>query len=280
MGATIARGRQASVCRPFYVPGMFRVYEPWECGNDGYPEVWHRCRECGGTGTEPVVMHSEEPAIACWSCEGAGSVKNLVRQHADFRCIRCHHPYRAGEDGVWVEEIVARDFVGKQVEDPGRLFDDLPEVAAKIGWTKGAKVGKTKRVQYSACDGRCDHPGPVRWRPDGEGWHPATHATNSEVRSLVDNGYRVEAAWRILTVHHLNGHKHDLRWWNLESLCQRCHLSVQSRVIMERRYPFDHSDWFKPYVAGFYAYKYEGRDISREEAEDRMDDLLKYELAV
>jgi len=64
------------------------------------------------------------------------------------------------------------------------------------------------------------------------------------------------------------------------SLCQRCHLSVQSRVIMERRYPFDHSDWFKPYVAGFYAYKYEGRDISREEAEDRMDDLLKYELAV
>jgi hypothetical protein len=40
-----------------------------------------------------------------------------------------------------------------------------------------------------------------------------------------------------------------------------------------------HSDWIKPYVAGFYAHKYEGRDITREEAESRLDELLAYELA-
>lgn len=32
--------------------------------------------------------------------------------------------------------------------------------------------------------------------------------------------------------------------------------------------------WFKPYVAGFYAHKYEGREITPQEAVSRMDELL------
>jgi hypothetical protein len=40
----------------------------------------------------------------------------------------------------------------------------------------------------------------------------------------------------------------------------------------------EHADWFKPYVAGFYAHKYEGRNITRQEAESRMAELLSYEL--
>lgn len=42
-------------------------------------------------------------------------------------------------------------------------------------------------------------------------------------------------------------------------------------------YFLEHSDWFKPYAAGFYAKKYEGRDITREEAAARLDELLRYE---
>lgn len=71
---------------------------------------------------------------------------------------------------------------------------------------------------------------------------------------------------RILTVHHLNGKKDDNRWWNLLALCQSCHLSVQSRVIPERPYLFDHSEWFLPYVCGFYAWYYGGIEITREQA--------------
>ena len=41
---------------------------------------------------------------------------------------------------------------------------------------------------------------------------------------------------------------------------------------------FEHSTWIKPYVAGFYASKYEGRNITRDEAMKRLDELLAYEL--
>lgn len=41
---------------------------------------------------------------------------------------------------------------------------------------------------------------------------------------------------------------------------------------------FEHSEWLKPYVAGFYAWKYEGKEITREEAIARMPELLAYEL--
>lgn len=72
--------------------------------------------------------------------------------------------------------------------------------------------------------------------------------------------------WRILTVHHLDGDKANNRWWNLLALCQRCHLSIQSRVIPERPWLLDHSPWFIPFVCGFYAHYYAGTDITREEA--------------
>jgi 5-methylcytosine-specific restriction endonuclease McrA len=85
--------------------------------------------------------------------------------------------------------------------------------------------------------------------------------------------HRVEG-WYILTVHHLDGDKANARWWNLRALCQRCHLSVQGRVMPERPYLFAHSAWFRPYVAGFYAYYHAGEDITREEAESNVDAYL------
>lgn len=85
------------------------------------------------------------------------------------------------------------------------------------------------------------------------------------------------AAGRMLTVHHLDMNKANSRWWNLVALCQACHLSVQARVVMARPYIFQHSEWFKPYAAGWYAFTYLGQDITREEAVARMDELLALE---
>lgn len=56
-----------------------------------------------------------------------------------------------------------------------------------------------------------------------------------------------------LTVHHLDINPANCEWWNLAALCQKCHLQIQAKVVMERPYMFEHSEWFKPYAAGYYA---------------------------
>ena len=62
----------------------------------------------------------------------------------------------------------------------------------------------------------------------------------------IENGY-------VLTVHHLDLDKSNCAWWNLAALCQRCHLHIQAKVVLERPWIFDHSEWFKPFAAGYYA---------------------------
>lgn len=81
----------------------------------------------------------------------------------------------------------------------------------------------------------------------------------------------------VLTVHHFDGQKDNCQWWNLLALCQRCHLSVQGRVDPEQPYMFEHAEWIKPYVAGFYADKYLGEDLTRAEIMKRLDELLAME---
>jgi hypothetical protein len=85
---------------------------------------------------------------------------------------------------------------------------------------------------------------------------------------------------RILTTHHFTGDKSNDEWWNLLALCQVCHLQIQGKVDPETPWFLPHSEWIKPYVAGFYAAKYEHRNITREEAIRRMDEILKHELRV
>jgi hypothetical protein len=84
---------------------------------------------------------------------------------------------------------------------------------------------------------------------------------------------------RILTTHHFDGDKANDEWWNLMALCQVCHLQVQGKVDPEVPFFLEHSEWAKPYVAAFYAKKYEGLLITREEAVARLDELLAYEFA-
>lgn len=88
-----------------------------------------------------------------------------------------------------------------------------------------------------------------------------------------------------LTVHHLDLSPENCAWWNIPALCQRCHLHIQSKVVMERGWMFDHSPWFKPYVAAYYGVQAgwlpQTRDyyeslllVRREFVESQMDQLL------
>lgn len=85
------------------------------------------------------------------------------------------------------------------------------------------------------------------------------------------------ASGHTLTVHHADNDKSNCDWSNLLCLCQKCHLSIQSRVVMDQIWPFEHSGWFKPFAAAHYARKYLGEVLSREEVEARLDELLALE---
>jgi hypothetical protein len=170
--------------------------------------------------------------------KGQPAIKAFVREQADHRCVRCGHPYRCGAHGGG---------------------------------------------QWSPCDSLCRHDGPLRVFY-GEDVEPvlipelsAGFVAADTIPIYAPEG-RVDAEWRVLTVHHLTGEKADCRWWNLAALCQRCHLQVQGRVRMEQVYPHEHSAWFRPYAAGYYAATYLGEDLTREQTLARLDELLALEL--
>jgi hypothetical protein len=171
-------------------------------------------------------------------------IPDLIREMRGHRCERCGHPYRKGDPGI------------------------------------------SERGEWSPCDGDCMHGLPFRYRGgEDEEWKVATTSWAIAGEGIFDTGpggqlmkrYDVEAQWRILTVHHLDSDKANCRWWNLVALCQRCHLRMQRAVVMDREYYFEHSEWFKPYAAGFYAFKYEGEELSRPETMNRLEYLLGYE---
>jgi len=82
-----------------------------------------------------------------------------------------------------------------------------------------------------------------------------------------------------LTVHHLDISPANCEWWNLAPLCQRCHLQIQAKVVMERTWMLPHSEWFKPYVAGYYA-KQHGQSTEREYVLAHIDELIALGQAV
>lgn len=80
---------------------------------------------------------------------------------------------------------------------------------------------------------------------------------------------------RVLTVHHLDGDKENCRWWNLPALCQVCHLQVQGKVKMDQAYLHPHTEWMRPYVAGYYAFAVLGEELTRRQVEGRLEELLR-----
>ncbi len=87
-----------------------------------------------------------------------------------------------------------------------------------------------------------------------------------------EHPHDIEAGY-VLTVHHLDGDKTNCAWWNLPPLCQRCHLTIQAKIVMNRIWLFPHSEWFRIYVAGYYA-RYFGYDDSRKNVELNIDFFL------
>lgn len=139
---------------------------------------------------------------------------------------------------------------------------------------------------------RCGHPN-GRWSQPGNDHHHAARLLTVTYGSTV-RVYEVEGggAWlrcyllrcdaqcthdprthdhRVLTVHHLDGVKANLAWWNLAALC---HLEIQGRVRMEQAYLHPHSEWFLAYVAGYYAATITGEQLTRLEVEQRLPELL------
>ncbi len=172
------------------------------------------------------------------------TIKHAVRAEAGHRCVRCKHPYYVKREGN-VTSTAGHERV-------------LPSTG--------------KRVQVSRCDDECRHGGPVIYYTSRTGWgdYDGPDETIAE---------EVYAVWRVLTVHHLDGDKANCRWWNLAALCQRCHLTIQGRVVMARVWPWEHTEWFRPYVAGYYAHTYLAEDLSRAEVDARLDALLALERA-
>lgn len=170
-----------------------------------------------------------------------------------------------------------------------RAVDDeprIPDLVRELAGHRCLRCGHPFRTgesdpEWSACDERCHHGGEMRWRDGKEGDLVDRLADAVVVAQLERDGLitDVAARWRVLTVHHLTGQKADCRWWNLVALCQRCHLQIQNRVKMSQIYPWEHSDWFKPYAAGYYAWVYLGEELDRQAVDERLDELLALEAA-
>ena len=181
--------------------------------------------------------------------------------------LRAYGPLECGEDGyplAW-HSIDG----GPGIKHLVRATAGHRCVRCRHPYTKGAG-------EWSPCDEQCSHGGPIHKVGDGYG-DPPTYDPVGTAGRLVAWGNTIEAQWRILTVHHLTGEKADCRWWNLAALCQRCHLQIQGRVQMGRVWPWEHSEWFQPYVAGWYAWTYLGEDLTRDQVVRRMDELLALE---
>lgn len=174
------------------------------------------------------------------------ALRQATREAEGHRCIRCGHPY--------------------------------------------PPMKRQDRGEWSDCDEKCRHGGEIRFGDYGAGppYYPSQWAyfegINNRTPAMLIATHKesnspiiVQAKWRILTVHHFDGDKANDVWWNHLSLCQRCHLAFQTRVNPEIPWMFEHSEWLKPYVGGFYANKYLGLDLTREEVEARLDELLALE---
>lgn len=118
--------------------------------------------------------------------------------------------------------------------------------------------------------------------PDNEypdDWREIANRVKDEARwRCIRCGHKHEpATGYVLTVHHLDMVKSNCRWWNLLALCQRCHLMIQARVDLKRAWFLEHTDWFKPYVAGWYAFSYLSEELTRPEVNTRLEELLGLE---
>lgn len=119
----------------------------------------------------------------------------------------------------------------------------------------------TEQGKPLVCDSQCDQHKGVHRNNDPRFQWSIVQTSDGRLRGLNYG------------VHHFDGDKSNNRWWNLMALCNSCHLKIQSSVIPERSWLFEHSAWAKPYIGGFYAWWFAQEYPTREEVEA---DLEKY----
>lgn len=219
-----------------------------------------------------------------------GAIKSLEKRREPDRPM--FHLHMGEDDRGYV--LYGCRIVDKTVGDDGvpsyeiewkeKVFFDEEEYPRE--WPKRAKNVKDEAGWRCV---RCGHPheSPLERIPCDDKCDLTRHIEIACVATMVDDGRlnlfrRSDGLWpsqrqRVLTVHHLDGQKYNLAWWNLAALCQVCHLQIQGKVNMFQQYPLEHSSWFKPYVAGFYARMYLDQYLERDEVMERMDELLALE---
>ncbi len=131
---------------------------------------------------------------------------------------------------------------------------------------------------------RCGHPDGDRMErsilPKGVQPGPTYNPINFFFKPCDEHcTHRRDYKMRMLTVHHLDMNPANCEWWNLAALCQICHLQIQHKVVMERAYMFAHKQWFKPYVAGYYAHL-QGECESRPVVLAHLERLLAYGMVI
>jgi hypothetical protein len=177
---------------------------------------------------------------------------------ATARDFRQYHALDAGPDGYCAEWH-------KTLKHLVRAQSGNRCVRCRHPYRCGEK--RADKGEWTPCDMECEHGGPFRFQREG------SHEWLARAISKPIDYTKIEAQWRILTVHHLDNDKLNCRWWNLAALCQRCHLTIQGRVKMDRPWMLEHSAWFKPYVAGYYS-SLRGEELTREQVMERLEELL------
>lgn len=165
-----------------------------------------------------------------------------VKCEARWRCARCRHP-----GGINVDDSLAaaHDYEAESVA--GAIYC--------VCFWPGLLRARTLRRDPT---------------DDDSWWIPVPDLPCAFDCRHPDDGKR-----RQLTVHHLDGDKDNLAWWNLVPLCQVCHLQIQAKVVLDQTYRLPHSPWFRPYVAGYYAERVLGVPLTRTQVESRIPRILR-----
>ena len=88
----------------------------------------------------------------------------------------------------------------------------MTATARKGDYPQAWRDGTIQRKIYERAGWRCEH--------CGMEFTPGT--------TLARTARRADGSPVVLTVHHINGDKSDVRYENLVALCQRCHLHIQA----------------------------------------------------
>ena len=106
---------------------------------------------------------------------------------------------------------------------------DWPMIAGKVKLDAGWRCLRCKHPHESPlrripCDSLCD----LTRHPEVAG----AVEVEFDLHFTFTVYYKEPQKQRVLTVHHLDGDKANIRWWNLVALCQVCHLIIQAKVVL------------------------------------------------